>query len=67
MSYLKEFFWCEPMDHRETPCVFDEHSFQKLQARDTAHVRCIRHGALVLGYGKFTSREAAQKYVRGEE
>jgi hypothetical protein len=64
---MKEFFWCEPMDPRETPCVFDAHSFQKLVDRDTSHTRCIRHGALVLGYGKFLSKEAAQKHVKGED
>jgi len=64
---MKEFFWCEPLDVHETPCVFDAVSFKKLQERPTAHVRCIRHGALVLGYGKFIRKEDAQRFVRGEE
>jgi hypothetical protein len=63
---MREFFWCEPMDG-STPCVFDAYGFKKIVERPTAHARCIRHGALVLGYGKFLSKEAAQKYVRGEE
>lgn len=63
---MQEFFWCEPMD-MSTPCVFDARGFQKLQDRPTAHTRCIRHGGLVLGYGKFISKESAQRFVRGEE
>jgi hypothetical protein len=61
---MKEFFWCEPFDPKETPCLFDAESLKELMK---SHTRCIRHDALVLGYGKFMSKEAAQKHVRGED
>ncbi len=40
-------YWqCEPMNHRETPCVYTDSTVRYLRSQDP--LRCIRHGCILV-------------------
>jgi hypothetical protein len=59
-----KFYICD--EDRKTPCVFSEHSFNRLKADQNGMARCIRHGALVTGQREAHDRETLKGVIQLE-